>query len=127
MRVLVRDMGRYRDSPLGPWLTKVLALLHRTSQSLSLLTGKLMLGAILFEMTHESKLASWAIVVLSLMPDKGTVTRGQTETPGPVRLMRQFVTLTRSSTYDVIPRRDRWLRDPNRMTLPCGRHPLGLQ
>ena len=57
-----------------------------------------MLGAILLETTQESRLANWTIVVLSLMPDRGMVTRGQTETPGPVRLMRQFVTLTRSST-----------------------------
>ena len=83
----MRDSGRYRDSPFGPWLTNVLALLHMTSQSLSLLTGRLMLGAILLDTTQESRLASWTIEVLSLMPERGMLTRGQTETPGPVRLI----------------------------------------
>ena len=127
MRELVRASGRYRDSPFGPWLTNVLALLNRTSQSLSLLTSRLMLGAILLDTTQESRLASWTMEVLLLMPESGMVSRGQTETPRPVRLMRQFVVLTKSSTYDVMPRRDRWLREPNRLTLPCGRHPVGLQ
>ena len=72
MRKLVRDSGRYRDFPFGPWLTNVLALLHRTSQSLSLLTGRLMLGAILLDTTQESRLASWTMEVLSLMPESGT-------------------------------------------------------
>ena len=77
----MRDSGRYRDSPFGPWLTDVLVLLHRTSQSLSLLTGRLMLGIILLDTTQESRLASWTMEALSLMPDRGMVTRGQTEPP----------------------------------------------
>ena len=57
-----------------------------------------MLGVILLEMTQESRFAKLTIEELSLMPERGTVTSGHTDTPGPTKLMIVFVDLTRSST-----------------------------
>ena len=54
------------------------------------------------------------------------LTSGQIDTPGPVRLIREFDSFTRSSTYVVMPRRVMWLREPTRITLLCGRLPFGL-
>ena len=66
------------------------------------------------------------MVLISLMPDSGTGTSGQMVTPGPVRLMRRLQHLTKSSTYAESPRSDKWLKDPTRITLPCGSAPYGL-
>ena len=97
-------MGKYSTSPLGPVSTKELELLHSTSHSLFLVSGSEMLGAILLETTQESMLAMAAIEGPSLTPDKGMLTSGQIDTPGPVRLIREFESLTRSSTYVVTGR-----------------------
>ena len=84
-------------------------LLHSTSQSLFLLPGRLMFGAILLETTHESMLAVSATDELSLTLDRGMLTSGQIDTLGPVRLISVLDSLTRSSTYVVMPRIDVWL------------------
>ena len=85
-----------------------------------------MFAAILFEESQESKFARSTMVLISLMPDSGTGTSGQMVTPGPVRLMRRLQHLTKSSTYAESPRSDKWLKDPTRITLPCGSAPYGL-
>ena len=83
---------------------KELVLLHSTSHSLFLVSCREMLGAILFETTQESMLAMSAIELPSLTPGRGMQTSGQIDKPGPVRLIREFESFTRSSTYVVMPR-----------------------
>ena len=69
----------------------------RDSQRRFLETGRQILGAILLEVSHESRLARSVIVLVSLMLDRGTETMGQIVTPGPVNPMSRLQLLTRSS------------------------------
>ena len=68
LRELVSEMGRYRVSPFSFESIKELELLHRTSQIWFLLLGKDIMGAILLEMIHESRLARLTMVPVSEMP-----------------------------------------------------------
>ena len=68
---LVSETGRYRILPCGPVLTKLLALLESdspTEGSYFLVTGRQLFGAILLEVSQESKLARSTMVLTSQMP-----------------------------------------------------------